>query len=123
MPLRYCHAIRKFGLNHPILGTLKNIPGIYSPNQKKLHAQLTLVDPYGSSRGYCARHCHGTIRIRVEHGCSRPLRPIIREAIAFHGNRSDTIILHQYLPNLSDLTEELLQSMYGWRFIDEIIDV
>ena len=121
MPLRYCHAIRKFGLNHPILGTLESIPGIDLPNQKKLHAHLTLVDPYGSSRGYCARHCHGTIRI--EHGCSRPLRRIIREAIAFHGNCSDTIILHRYPPNLSDLTEELLQSMYGWCFLDEIIDV
>ncbi|KAI0282798.1 hypothetical protein BGY98DRAFT_60892 [Russula aff. rugulosa BPL654] len=42
LPLRYRHAIRKFGLNRPILGTLpsmKSIPGTYSPNQKKVRAQ------------------------------------------------------------------------------------
>ncbi len=47
LPLRYRHAILKFGLDRPILGTLpsmKSIPGTYSPNQKKVRAHLALVD-------------------------------------------------------------------------------
>ena len=47
LPLRYRHAIRKFGITRPILGTLpsmKSIPGTYSPNQKKVRAHLALVD-------------------------------------------------------------------------------
>jgi ribosomal protein S14 len=47
LPLRYSHAIRKFGLNRPILRTLprmRSIPGTYSPNQKKVRTHLALVD-------------------------------------------------------------------------------
>ena len=62
LPLRYRHAIRKFGLNRPILGTLpsmKSIPGTYSPNQKKVRAHIALVD------SDCARRAgimlHGSV--------------------------------------------------------------
>lgn len=62
LPLRYRQAIRKFGLNRPILRALpsmKSIPGTYSPNQKKVRAHITLVD------SDCARRAgimlHGSV--------------------------------------------------------------
>jgi hypothetical protein len=62
LPLRYSHAIRKFGLNRPILRTLprmRSIPGTYSPNQKKVRTHLALVD------SDCARRAgitlHGSV--------------------------------------------------------------
>jgi hypothetical protein len=47
LPLRYSHAIQKFGLNRPILDTLpqmRTIPGTYSSNQKKCRDRFRLVD-------------------------------------------------------------------------------
>ena len=62
LPLRYLHAIRKFGINRPILRTLpsmKGKPGTYSPNERKVRARLTLVD------ADCARRAgimlHGSV--------------------------------------------------------------
>ena len=59
LPLWYRHAIRKFGLNRPILGTLPSmntIPGTYSPNQKKVRAHLALVDSDCARRAGIAMH-------------------------------------------------------------------
>jgi hypothetical protein len=68
LPLRYRHAIRKFGLNRPILGTLpsmKSIPGTYSPNEKKVCAHIALVD------SDCARRAgitlHGSVSVMEQH--------------------------------------------------------
>jgi hypothetical protein len=68
LPLRYSHAIQKFGLNRQILDTLpqmRSIPGTYSPNQKKCRYRFTLVD-YD-----CARHAgialHGSVTAMDKH--------------------------------------------------------
>ena len=68
LPLRYIHAIQKFGLNHQILDTLpqmRSIPGIYSPNQKKCRHRLTLVDHD------CARRAgitlYGSVTVMEKH--------------------------------------------------------
>ena len=47
LPLRQSHAIRKFGVNYKSLEALprmRSIPGMYSPNRKKVRDRLTLVD-------------------------------------------------------------------------------
>ncbi|KAF2135474.1 uncharacterized protein K452DRAFT_293187 [Aplosporella prunicola CBS 121167] len=47
LPLRYSHAIKKFGITPQAVKTLprmRSITGIYSPNEKKSHRRLCLVD-------------------------------------------------------------------------------
>jgi len=68
LPLRYIHAIQKFGLNHQILDTLpqmRSIPGIYSPNQKKCRHRLTLVDYDYARRAGIA--LHGSVTAMEKH--------------------------------------------------------
>jgi hypothetical protein len=82
LPLRYRHAIRKFGLKRPILRkfglkrpilhslpSMKSIPGTYSPNRKKVRAQLTLVD------SDCARRAgimlHGSVSAMEQYVSSK----------------------------------------------------
>ncbi|KAG6823235.1 hypothetical protein H0H92_010906 [Tricholoma furcatifolium] len=59
IPLRYRHAIRKFGLNRRVLGTLpsmKSIPGTYSPMEKKVRARIALVDSDCARRAAITLH-------------------------------------------------------------------
>lgn len=73
LPLRYLHAIRKFGLNRPILRTLptmKSIPGTYSPRQKIVRAHLTLVDFDCARRAGIA--LHGSVSAMEQYVSSMP---------------------------------------------------
>lgn len=59
LPLRYGHAIRKFGVNREVLNTLpcmRSIPGTYSPNEKKSNERLTLVDSESAYRAGIKLH-------------------------------------------------------------------
>jgi len=59
LPLRRSHAIRKFGVNRQILNTLpcmRSIPGTYSPNEKKCHERLALVDSESAYRAGITLH-------------------------------------------------------------------
>ncbi|KAG6884914.1 hypothetical protein C0993_007281 [Termitomyces sp. T159_Od127] len=88
LPLRYLHAIRKFGLNRRILGTLpsmRSIPGTYSPIQRKVRAQITLVD------SDCAR----------------------RAGIALHGSVS---AMEQYVSNISTAAPDPFDGKSGNSF-------
>ena len=59
LPLKYSDAIRKFGVDRQIIGTLphmRSIPGTYSPNEKICRAQLSLVDSGSARRAGIALH-------------------------------------------------------------------
>ncbi|KAL9129168.1 MAG: hypothetical protein Q9217_002308 [Psora testacea] len=59
LPLRYSHAIRKFGVNHRILDTLphmRSMAGAYSPNVRVCREQLALVDPESAYQAGIAVH-------------------------------------------------------------------
>ena len=73
LPLRYLHAIRKFGLNRSILRTLptmKAIPGTYSTCGKIFRGPLSLVD------FDCARHAgialHGSVSAMEQYVSNLP---------------------------------------------------
>ena len=75
LPLRYLHATRKFGLNRSILRslpTMKSMPGIYSPGEKKVRKQLTLVDPDCACRVGIA--LHGSVSTMEKYVSSKAFR-------------------------------------------------
>ena len=59
LPLRYSHAIRKYGITRNIIESLPrmwSLPGTYSPNVKKVPKRVSLVDSESASHAGIALH-------------------------------------------------------------------